>query len=69
MSPRRRQLDAEFVELYAELRAQKRLGLVARFVQAFARRDRIWVEELPGLPGVWILGDPAGSAETGQDMG
>ncbi len=43
---RGRRLDAEFVALYADLRAQKRLGLVERFIAAFARHDRIWVEEV-----------------------
>ncbi len=53
---RRRRLDAEFVALHAALRAQERLGLVERFIKAFARHDRIWVEEIqaPGAA-VWIV--------------
>ncbi len=52
----RRKLDAEFVVLYADLRAQKRLGLVQRFIEAFARHDRIWVEEIPApANAVWII--------------
>ncbi len=53
---RRRKLDAEFVALYANLRAQERVGIVERFIQAFARHDRIWVEEIPApMAAVWIV--------------
>ncbi len=53
---RRRRLDAEFVALYADLRSQERLGIVERFIQAFARHDRIWVEEFQApAAAVWLV--------------
>ncbi len=53
---RRRRVDAEFVALYADLRAQERLGIVERLIKAVARHDRIWVEEIQGpATAVWIV--------------